>query len=813
MPAFWFDIRFGLRVLRRSPGFSALAILTLALGIGANTAIFGVFNGVLLRPLAFREPERLVALQENVSGDRQIAPSLPVNAWHFNEWRRNQRSFEQMALLYEYSVSLTSDGEPERLPIGRVSSSLFPMLGVRPQIGRTFMEQEDQPGHDNVVVLGHHLWETRFHGDPAIVGRSIILDGVPYDVVGVLPDGLEIPKPSQLYSLAFPDTYPELWKPFAVRDQELSPMGDFNYGSIARLKPGVSLSAAAADLSVIQAAIRRAVQTKEELRAQVTPLQEQITGRTRQSLVLLLAAVGAVLLIVCVNVANLLLARAAARRRELAIRAAIGAGLSRLVRQMLTESLLLSAIGGALGVVFARWALAAIVHSAPVDIPRLQQAGMDSGVLAFALALAVGSGLFFGILPAWRIARSDSQDALKSSGRAVTEGRRGVGLRRLLIASEVALSTICLVVAGLLLHSFVRLTHVDKGFRTDHAISVSLGLPLARYPDTNHRAQFFRSLLDRTGALPGVEAAGITNRMLLSGQGSDNVMVVEGSSAPPEEWPIVDYRCISPGFFRAVGIPLVAGRIFDETDRDRRVAVISAQTAWKLWPSANALGKRFHLGGPGQPLIEVVGISGDVRGVSLQRPPNLTVYLPYWQRDRQDMALIVHTAMDPATIASALRTEIRLLDAQLPVPRFRTMDQVVDESVAQRHFQLNLVLLFACAALLLAAMGVYGVVSQTVIQRTGEIGIRMALGATRQSVWGMVVRQGLAPVVGGLAVGLGAAVAAARLVSDMLFGVLATDSLTFAAVAVVLLSAAGAACYVPARRATRVDPLVALRYE
>ena len=813
MPAFWFDIRFGLRVLRRSPGFSALAILTLALGIGANTAIFGLFNGVLLRPLAFREPGRLVAVQETVSSGRQVAPSLPVNAWHFNEWRKSNHSFEQMALLYEYSVSLTSGGEPELLSMGRVSSSLFPMLGVGAQIGRTFLEEEDRPGHDHVVIIGHRLWETRFHGDPAVVGRNIVLDGVPYEVVGVLPAGLEIPKPSQLYALAFADTYPELWKPFAVRDQELSPMGDFNYGAIARLKPGVSLSTAAADLNVIQAAIRRAVQTNEELGALITPLQEQITGHTRQSLMLLLAAVGAVLLIVCVNVANLLLARAAARRRELAIRAAIGAGLGRLVRQMLTESLLLAGIGGALGVVFARWALAAIVLSAPVEIPRLEQARMDPRVLAFALALAVSSGLFFGILPAWRIARSGSQDALKSSGRAVTEGRRGVGLRRLLIGAEATLSAMCLVVAGLLLHSFVLLTRVDKGFRTDHAITVSLGLPLARYPDTEHRAQFFHSLLDRAYALPGVAAAGITNRMLLSGQGSDNVVVVEGSSAPPEEWPIIDYRCISPGFFRTLGIALVAGRIFEEGDHERGVAVVSVQTARKLWPGADAIGKRFHLGGPGQPLIEVVGISGDVRAVSLQRPANLTVYLPYWQRDRQDMALIVRTVMDPATIASALRTEVRRLDAQLPVGRFRTMDEVMDESVAQRRFQLDLVVVFAGAALLLAAMGVYGVVSQTVIQRTNEIGIRMALGATRQNVWGLVVRQGLAPVVGGLVVGLAGAMAASRLVSDMLFGVAATDSLTFAAVAAVLLAAAGAACYVPARRATRLDPLVALRYE
>jgi len=810
MQGILFDLRFALRTLARNPGFTAIAILTLALGIGANTAIFTVFDAVLLKPLPYTDPGRLVAIQEVVPPLVSIAPSLPVSAWHFREWRKSSRTFEQLALLGSFSTVLTTrTGEPERIPMARVSASLFPLLGIQAQVGRTFLEDEDRPGHDLEVILSDRLWSRRFHRDPAVIGRKVLLDGYPYQVVGVLPAGARLPRVSELHNLAFSDTDAEMWKPFAIRDSELAIMAEFNFACIGRLKPGFSIAQATADLDAVQSAIVKDIAERPELRAAITGLQDQIAGRSRQGLVLLLAAVGAVLLIVCVNIANLMLARAVARTRELAIRTALGAGIRRLLRQTMTESLLVAIAGGALGAALARWALATTVLRAPVDLPRLRDVRMDVHALAFAAAVTIASGVLFGLLPAWRMARTDPQVALKSGSRGVTE--RG-SARRLLIGAEVALSAMCLVVGGLLLNSFIRLMRVDMGFQPDRAVTVGLGLPFSRYPDTKARVAFVRSLLDRIRPLPGVVAAGTVNRLPLTGEGSNNSIYVEGAAADSRR-PIVDYRCVTPGYFRAIGVPLVSGRIFSEADGDRRVALVSARAARQLWPEGSPIGRRFRLGAPDQPPIEVVGIAGDVHGVSLQKAPNPTVYLPYWQRDRADLSLVVRTAMDPLSIATAIRGAIHGLDPELPVPRALALDQVVDASVRQRRFQLSLVLLFAAAALLLAVVGVYGVVSHSVTQRTGEIGIRMALGASRSDVWRMVVRHGLAPVAGGLVAGLVGALAAGRLVSGMLFGVRAADPLTFAAVAFTLLSAALAACAIPALRGTRVDPMVALRYE
>jgi putative ABC transport system permease protein len=496
----------------------------------------------------------------------------------------------------------------------------------------------------------------------------------------------------------------------------------------------------------------------------------------------------------------------------LAIRAAIGAGMGRIVRQLLTESLLLAAAGGALGALLANWALAGILVKAPLDLPGLKNVRLDSAALAFAALAAVGSGLLFAILPAWRMARTDPQAALKSGSLTITEGRQSGRLRRLLIAAEVALCSLCLVVGGLLLNSFVRLIHVDKGFRTDRALTLNLSLPASRYPDSQKLAAFVRALLDRIQSAPSVVAAGIGNRGPLSGEGSNFGMEVEDAVGAAAERPIVDYRSVTADFFRAMGIPLRGGRLFAPSDGDRKVGVISSLAARRVWPNADPIGKRFRLGPVGEEWIEVVGVVGDVR-TSLRKAPNPTVYLPYWQLARPEIAVVVRTAAAPLAIAGALRGAIRDLDPELPAPRVRTIDDLVDGQLAERRFQLLLVLIFASSALLLASIGVYGVVSQTVARRTNEIGIRMALGASRADVRLMVARQGLAPVVAGLVAGLAAALAVARLAGGFLFDVRPTDPPTFAAVAVVLLAAAAAACYLPARRATRVDPLVALRYE
>jgi predicted permease len=525
----------------------------------------------------------------------------------------------------------------------------------------------------------------------------------------------------------------------------------------------------------------------------------------------MLAASGAVLLIVVVNLANLLLARATGRRRELAIRAAIGAGTFRLVRQLLTESMLLAVLGGALGVMLADWSVTAIILKAPLDLPGLQDVRVDWQALWFAACITVASGALFGALPAWRISRIDPQ-ALKAGSRAMTEGRRGGRVRQILIAAEVAVSAVCLVVGGLLLNSFVRLIQVDKGFQTERAFMINLGLPGVRYPDADHRSRFVRSLLEQVHGLPGVKAAGVSNRGPLSGEGSNLGILVEGVNLPRSQRPIVDYRCVSPEFFRAMGIPLIAGRGISESDGERLVATVSAQTARRLWPNENAIGKRFRLGAEDEAPFEVVGIVGDVRS-SLQKAPSMTVYVPYWQVSRSDFTLVVRTAREPLSLAPAVRGIVKGLDSQLVTPRARTLDQILDLTVAPRRFQMELILLFAITALLLAAVGVYGVVSQTVTLRTKEIGIRMALGATRSEVRQMVSRQGLTPVAAGLAAGLVGAAFAARLVSGLLFEVHTTDPVAFGGTAVALLASATLACLIPAARATRVDPLIALRYE
>lgn len=813
------EIRYALRMLARNPGFAIIAILTLGLGIGATIAMFTIFNGVLLRALPYPDPGRLVAVQEVFPKFARFGPTLPVAAWHFREWRKHNRSFEDLALVGSIGFTLTGSGEPVYLLGERVSSSLFPLLGIQAALGRTFLEQEDQPGRDHVVVLSHNLWTRQFQADPSIIGRKIILDGSPFVVVGVLAEGARVPSRENLQALVSGDAHTDFWKPFAISDDDLALLAEFNYGCLGRLRPGVSIQQAVADLNVIQASIVSSLPEKVDLRTAVSGLQDQMTGGVHASLTLLLAASGAVLLIVVANLANLLLARPGTRRRELAIRTAIGAPAARLIRQMLIESVLLAIAGGALGAIVAAWALSAVMLKAPLDIPGLGHVHMDFSAFGFAAMVSIASGILFGVLPAWRLARTDPSEALRSGGRAITDGRGGAHLRRILIGAEVALSAMCLVVGGLLLSSFVRLLRVDKGFKADRVIVVNLALPGVRYPDARSHIQFVRTLVDKVKAVPGIAAAGVSNRGPLSGEGSNLSINVEGSD-PHAVRPIVDYRCVTPDFFHAIGIPLISGRLMQESDRDHQVSVISSETARRLWPDQNPIGRRFKLGAdsaaPDESSwadgIEVVGIVGDVR-TSLQKNPNMTVYLPYWQRDRSNFTLHLRTSVDPLSIAQAVRAQIRSLDSELVVPQFYTLDEIVDASVAQRRLQLLLILSFALAALLLAAIGVYGVVSHSVTQRTNEIGIRVALGARPADVWMLVARHGLMPVIGGLLAGLIGAVAAARLVGGFLFGVAALDPVTFAAVSAVLLASALAACSLPALRAMRVDPLIALRYE
>ena len=809
------DIRQAWRGFRQNPGFTAVALLTLALGIGANTAIFSLVNGVLLKPLAFREPGQLVVLREIIPQMSRLYPTLPVNAGHFDDWRRHCRSFASMAVLDSRSLNLTGAGPAEKLSVVPASASLFGMLGVQPRLGRAFLAEEDQPGHDHVVILTDALWRRLFHADAGIVGRRILLDDEPYVVAGVLGPEFQMPLHLEQGSMPGLPNRIDLFKPIALSKEDLEEQGDFDYTVIARLRPGVTLSQALAELNVEQAAIAKGVhEFQVELRASVLPLRDVVIGPARRGLLLMLAAVGAVLLIVCVNLANLALARATARARESAIRTALGASRGRVMRQVLTENLLLALVGGTLGVGVAAAGLRMLVISAPVDLPRLSEVSLDARVLLFALAIAAASGLLFGLLPAWRSARVDPQEALQAGAtRSTTEARGGMHLRELLVMAEVGLGTVLLVTAGLLIHSFARLLSVDKGFETQRQLTAQLTLPAARYQEGPKREQFYNAVLGKLRAQPGVRSAGLISVLPLDGESWVDAITKPGDNRPIAERPMSDYRSVSADYFAAMGIPLLSGRPIENRDQGRPVAVISEKVARALWPGENALGRKFHRDSPDEKPFEVIGIARDVPETALEKAPALMVYVPLWYRSRDTASVVVRTAGDPRAEEASLRAVVRSVDPEVPVSQVRTMEQVMDESVGARRFQMILVGLFAGTALLLAAIGIYGVLAWSITRRTGEIGVRVALGATPRDLIGMVLRQGLRPVAIGLMGGMVGAILMGGLLRSLLFGVSIADPLTMVGVCVALLASAALACLIPARRAMRVDPMKALRFE
>jgi predicted permease len=806
------DLRYALRSLRRTPGFTTAAVLTLAIGIGANTAIFSIVDHVILRPLAYHDPDRLYVVHEAVPKLAHIAPAIPVSANHFVEWKRNTNAFEDMALLGSVSLNLTGAGEPEQLLAARASAELFPMLGVEAQIGRVFLREEDQVGRDRVVVLDDALWRRRFAADRDIVGRTITLNSEPFEVIGVLPADFRFPKFADLYAMTTYQGRPEIWKPFALTQSQMQ-SEDFSFSAIVRVKETSSHAAALDQINRVQATVSKQF-PGADLQAIMVPLDEQITGRSKTGLQLLLGAVGVVLLIGCVNITNLLLTRSTQRRREIAVRSAIGASASRLLRQALAESTMLALAGTVVGLVFAYLGLQSVLAYAPIDLPRMDEVRLDARVFAFMAVVTALTSVACGLLPAWHFANADPHDAMKAISRSATSGRAAGRLRAGLVASEVALSAICLVAAGLLLHSFVKLVNVDPGFRSERVVTVDLSLPGVRYPSPPKRVEFYRLLLSEVTALPGVVSAGITNGLPVTADGGRSAILVEGVALPLIERPIADVRSVNPDFFQTMGIGLRAGAYLSESDRDGRTAVISASLAERAWPNQPPLGKRFQVGGPQSPMYEVVGVVGDVRGASLAGEQQFpTVYVAYWRRAFSDVTLAVKTASDPAATYALVRQTIRRLDSELPIPAMQTMDDVVMASVAPRQFQMRLVLLFGIVALLLAGLGVYSVVSYSVAQRTSELGLRMALGATPRTVARSVLRQAMRPVALGLGVGLVISVAAGRAVRAMLFDVTPLDPITLVSVSAVLLTVGVLACYVPARRAMRVDPLNALRTE
>jgi putative ABC transport system permease protein len=798
------DLRYGWRLLARSPGFAALAVLALALGTGANTAIFSVVNGVLLRPLSFPQADRLAVVWErNTIRDRKTNVVSPGNFLH---WRDLNQSFQELSAVgLTFRMTLTGTGEPEELPMQLVNASLFPLVGVRPAMGRTFTPAEDRPDAD-VVVLSDQLWRRRFGADPSIVGRTIRLDGVAHTVVGVMP--------RDFYVL---DRTVEFWRPIGFSAEARTPRGRWLY-VIGRLKPQVTMAQAQVDMErVAQEMTRRFPAFNTGWSVNVVPLKEQMTGAIRPMLLVLLGAVGFVLLIACANVANLLLARATVRTRELALRAALGANRGRLIRQLLAESLVLALISGAAGTLLAWWVLRALraYASTQTPIPRLEGVSLDVATLGFALMASFVTGIVFGIVPALTAARADVNESLKEGGRTGT-GARGGRARAAFVVAEVALALVLLVGAGLLVRSFIRLLNVDPGFQSSGVITMKLSLPELGYPDDARRVSFFRELFGRIERVPGVRAAGGITWLPLTGLAAATSFEIVGQPKPPAgQEPVCEVRVITNDYFKAMGIPLLRGRTFTEreTPATSHVVVINENLAKRYWPSDDPIGKRISVSWTNNEPDEVIGVVGDVHHAALDVDPRPMIYWPHVRSAYPWMLIAVRTAGAPTGVVPAITAQVRSMDANLPVADVRTMEDIVSDSVAEQRLTMTLLGVFAALALVLSAIGIYGVIGYMVVQRTQEIGIRMALGAARSELLRLVIGQAMRMALAGVALGVVGAFALMRVMQGLLFGVQPSDPLTFVAVSVTVALVALGASGIPALRATRVNPVVALRTE
>jgi predicted permease len=822
METLWQDVKYGFRTLGRSPGFALVAILTLALGIGANTAIFSVVNGVLLRPLAYRQPGRLYLIREVIPQMQKFYPSLAADLPDFQIWQKRVHSFEGIAIAESASADLTGGTEPQEIHGVRASANLFDVLGVQPALGRVFLPEEDETGRGHVVILSSEFWKSHFHGDPGILGKSMTLDGTPYQIVGVLPPSFHFPQ--QIGQMVnFPENI-SFFEPLnGPKVYETDLIGEFDFAAIGRLAPGVTPKEALAELNVVQAQIAKQANEGVDLLAQISPLENEIVGPARRGLLFLLLAVGAVLLIACANLANLLLARVPGRMREAAIRTALGATRAQLARRLLVESLLLALAGSALGMGLAWLGVDWLVRFAPQGIPRIDEVTIDARVLVFAAVLGIVTGALFGLLPAWRIARAEPMDALKAGSVATTESRRTRRVRDGLVGLEVGLSTVLLILAGLLTASLINVLHVNAGFSPENVLAARVVLPPQSYAKPEPRLQFYRGVLARLRAVPGVREAGWISLLPLEGQGSVTGISLPDSSIPETQMPPANYRAVSSGYFAAMGIQLLEGRVFNESDRGRNVVMVSQSVAERFWPGQDPIGKMcLTAWGPKQ-REEVIGVVSDIHTVKLDRPPVMMVYVPDWfgwiqQADMylgvpRSASFVVRTAMNPAGAATAVREAIHAADPDVPIVALRPMTQVVSSSVDTRRFEMFLAGVFGAFALFLAALGIAGVVAYSVEQRRHELAIRMAMGAGLFDLRWMVLRQGMAPVVAGLGAGVVLAVFGGRLIESLLFGVRAFNPLTTGAVVLAVVAIGVIACIVPTRRATRVDPVVALREE
>jgi putative ABC transport system permease protein len=803
------DFRYALRKLIKSPTFTIVTLLTLVLAIGANSAIFSLINAILLRPLPFNNPDRLMVLwATSQEGGKSEGFTSPLN---FVDWQSSSQSFEEIEAFRYWAMNVTGDAQPERVWGARVSGGLFNMLGVNPKIGRAFVQEEDKPGKDNVVVISHGLWQRRFGSDPNVLERQIPLNGRSYNVIGVMDSDFQFPVKGLVPILT--QTQAEFWIPLAFDNEQAANPGRVLV-VVGRLKEGVSREQAQSEMGSIMSRLEQQYPVfNSGWGVRVTPLQEQIVGGVRPTLLLLSIAVGFVLLIACANVASLLLARGATRQKEIALRAALGATRTRLMRQLLTESVVLSLLGGLLGVVLSFWCVRALVAVSPDVVPITSEVKIDATVLGFGFLISLLTGLVFGLLPALETSRLNLNQLLKEGAKELMGSPHRIHLRSILVVSEVALASLLLIAAGLMIRSFLRLQQVDPGFNPEKILTMQLDLPLSKYRERKQRVAFYDAVLARLEALPGVEKAGAVSTLPLGGEEEENAFIIEGRPLPPSgQPPMVPSRAISPNYFQTMGIPVLQGRPFELRDNldAPGAAIINQSMADRFWPGEDPLGKRISLGGSST-WRTIVGIVGDVRHADLSAQAKPEMYFPYLQMPLPFMVMVVRTTIDPANMIGTVRTQTLEVDKDQPVSNIKTMDQLISASVSRPRLRTLLIGLFAAVAMVLAMIGVYGLLSYSVTQRSREIGIRMALGAQRSDVLKQIMKQGITLALVGIVIGAVLALVLTRVLGSMLYGISTTDPFTFALVSMALACVAMIATYIPARRATTVDPMVALR--